>query len=269
MAGPARSGRSSPRRGSLRVVRRAPIRAAPALSTARRRSGRTTSDHRFLRATGTRSPTRPLRLLRGGPGLSRGRVRWALALLVDIARRLERFALRGAARVVAVNDEVARDVERFGVPAHRVDVVGNGVDTDVFRLEGPVSRPPGVAASASCFVYAGSMNTLHGAGIFVEAFERVVAVRPDTVLVMVGRGEEVEALRERGRLLPPGSFVLMDSVSGAEAAALLRGARAGLASIRPGSGYEFALATKAVAAAATGSPVVFAGGHDGRPAPRR
>ncbi len=180
-------------------------------------------------------------------------------LLIGIARRLERFALRGAARVVTVNDEVARDVERFGVPAHRVDVVGNGVDTGVFRLEGPVSRPPGVADSAPCFVYAGSMNTLHGAGIFVEAFERVVAVRPDTVLVMVGRGEEVEALRERGRSLPPGSFVLMDSVSGTEAAALLRGARAGLASIRPGSGYEFALATKAVAAAGTGTPVIFAG----------
>jgi glycosyltransferase involved in cell wall biosynthesis len=39
----------------------------------------------------------------------------------------------------------------------------------------------------------------------------------------------------------------------------LRGAQAGLASVRPGLGYDFAIPTKALVSVACGTPLIFAG----------
>lgn len=59
--------------------------------------------------------------------------------------------------------------------------------------------------------------------------------------------------------MPGAAITVRASMSAGELAALLRGARIGLASLVPGQGYDFALATKALSSLATGTPVVFAG----------
>src|SRR5690606_2545144 len=48
-------------------------------------------------------------------------------------------------------------------------------------------------------------------------------------------------------------------VDAAELAPWIRGATATLASVRPGRGYDFAFATKALASLACGTPVIYAG----------
>lgn len=181
------------------------------------------------------------------------------APVVALTRALEAFAVRRASAVVTVNDELRRHVERLGASPSRVHVVGNGVDTGVFTLEGPVHdvAPPG--RRGPVFVYPGTMNDLHGAEVFVEGFRRALPELPGATLVMVGRGSEVERISAAGSTLEPGSFLRLDAMPGADVAAIVRGATAALASVRPGGGYTIALATKAVAAAATGTPVVFAG----------
>ncbi len=180
------------------------------------------------------------------------------APVVALTRALEAFAVRRAAAVVTVNDELRQHVERLGAAPSRVHVVGNGVDTGVFTLEGPV-RDVAPGRSGPLFVYPGTMNDLHGAEIFVEGFRRALRDLPGATLVMVGRGSEVERVAAAGATLEPGSFVRLDAMPGTDVAAIVRGATAALASVRPGGGYTIALATKAVAAAATGTPVVFAG----------
>ncbi len=182
-------------------------------------------------------------------------------LVVRLARFLEGFAVRGAAGVLAVNDDVAEEIHALGVPTGRIHVVSNGVDTSVFTPEGPVH--PAIRAHAGpVYVYAGSMNEVHGAEIFVEGFRTVLEQHPDAHLVMVGRGSEVDRVRAATAALPASSYTLLDAVPGEEASAMLRGATAGLASVKPDSGYAFALATKAAAAAASGALVIFAGeGH--------
>ncbi|MFF8347738.1 glycosyltransferase [Cellulosimicrobium funkei] len=180
------------------------------------------------------------------------------APVVALTRALEAFAVRRAAAVVTVNDELRRHVERLGAAPSRVHVVGNGVDTGVFTLDGPV-RDVAPGRSGPLFVYPGTMNDLHGAEVFVEGFRRALPDLPEATLVMVGRGSEVERVAAAGATLEPGSFVGLDAMPGTDVAAIVRGATAALASVRPGGGYTIALATKAVAAAATGTPVVFAG----------
>lgn len=176
-------------------------------------------------------------------------------------RRVESFVVRRAVRVLAVSDGYADKVAELGVPRERIAVVGNGVDTDVFRRDGVT-----VAGSDDrpYFVYAGTMSEWQGAAIFVEALELHRRRGHDTRLVIVGQGTELARVHELATRMEPGAVEVRGLVPPEEAAAWIRGAVAALASIRPGLGYDFARPTKAYAAAACGTEVIFAGARAGR-----
>ncbi|NAZ81567.1 glycosyltransferase [Kineococcus sp. R8] len=174
-------------------------------------------------------------------------------VVVRVLRAVEGLVLRRAARVLTVSDPVADVVRGFGVRDDRLEVVGSGVDVDAFSSE------PVAPQQEELLVYAGTMSEVHGAGLFVEAFARVAAAHPRARLVMFGGGVDREAMRARADALVPGRVTFPGPVPAAEVAAAFRRARAGLASLRPGGGYEFALVTKVFAATACGAPVVYAG----------
>nr|WP_283251417.1 glycosyltransferase family 4 protein [Actinomyces sp. 186855] len=172
--------------------------------------------------------------------------------VVGALRLTERFALSGAATVLAVSDGVAERVGQLG--ARHVDVVPNGIDTEVFTPEGPVAEE---APDAPYLLYAGTASEWQGAGIFIEALRLVHETHPQARLVLLGQGSDWEHLRE----LAAGDerVVLHDLVPAEAAAAWQRGALASVVSIRPGLGYDFAYPTKIFAALACGTPVVYAG----------
>ncbi len=99
-----------------------------------------------------------------------------------VARRLPRLLTVSA----SARDDV---VEAFGVPAHRVGVVHNGVDPDFFRPLRHVSRVPGrVVAMVS------SDLPLKGLVHLVEAVAKVKTER-HAELVLVGKGAATPAIR--------------------------------------------------------------------------
>ncbi|WP_432561642.1 glycosyltransferase family 4 protein [Kineococcus sp. SYSU DK003] len=177
---------------------------------------------------------------------------------VEIA---ETTALRGAARVLAVTDGMAREVIGRGVAAERVRVVGNGVDVDVFR-----PGPP-LAAHGLRVVYSGTMSEWQGAEVFVRAFAQFARERPDAHLTMVGGGVDVPRLRQLARDLP--TVDLPGTVPPERAAELLASADVALASLVPGTGYDLMSPTKIFAATACGTPVLFAGVGSGAQLVRR
>lgn len=181
----------------------------------------------------------------------------APGLVVRIVRGMERFALAGACGVLSVNTGVTDRVREIA-PAARVHTVGNGVDTAVFSAEGP-----GVEASAvdgrPYLLYSGTASEWQGAGIFIDAFVRVLPEHPGARLVFLGQGSDWPALRERAARLPAGAVEFVPTVPPEQAATWMRGAVASLASIRPDSGYGFAFPTKVFASWACGVPVVYAG----------
>lgn len=184
----------------------------------------------------------------------------APALLVRVLRRLESWVLRGARLVLAVSDEVGERVQALGVPADRVVVVGNGVDTSVFQPDGPAPAE----ATGPYFVYAGTMSQWQGVDVLVRAFATVHADRPDARLVFLGQGADERALRALAAEVCPNGVEFRGVVPPAEAAGWIREARAALVSIRPGIGYDFAKPTKVYAATACGVPVIFAGAGAGQ-----
>ena len=167
---------------------------------------------------------------------------------------LERHVLRHAAAVLTVSDDLAATLAAMGVAPERTVVVGTGVDTDVFTPDGPVQDDGRPTA-----VYAGTMSEIQGASVFVDAMPHVLDKLPDARLVLVGQGSETDDLRRRAASLPAGAVELTGVLPGAETARRLRSATVGLASSRPGHGYEVAFATKMFASTASGTPVVYAG----------
>ncbi len=190
--------------------------------------------------------------------------------VVRVLRAVERWVLRGAAGVLAVSPGVCSQVEQLGVPAARVTMVGTGVDTDQFT---PGSATPGQFTPGSAtrehhtgrtLVYAGTMSEIQGAEVFVRAFARVATDHPGSILVMLGGGAEEPALRQLAERLCPGRVRFEGLVSADRVAQELRTAAAGLASVRPARGYDFAFATKMFVSTACGTPVVYAGVGPGR-----
>lgn len=173
-----------------------------------------------------------------------------------ILRAVEGWVLRRAKAVLAVSDAVAAQVETFGVPRARIEVVGNGIDTKEFRPDGPVTAN-GVDPY---FVYTGTMSEWQGAGIFIEALSRL----PEGIGIrFFGQGSDEPALRELADRLVPGRVHFGGVVPAKEASGWIRSAAAALVSIKPGQGYDFAKPTKIYAAAACGTPVLFAGMGEG------
>lgn len=179
----------------------------------------------------------------GVPPLIRSVVRWA-----------EKTVWRRAARVLTISPGVQHRLEELiGQRPHLV-MVGNGIDTETFSDEGADGGEQG-----QYFVYAGTVSEWQGAGVFVDAFARVRAVHPDARLLFFSEGSGRDELEARVRDEGIDGIEFRDKIPAAQVAGHLRGAVAGLSSITPGQGYEFALPTKVYAATATGTPVIHAG----------
>ena len=173
-------------------------------------------------------------------------------LVVRTVAGLESFALRGARRVIAVSDGVARRARDLG--ARDVVVVPNGVRVpDTGATAAPEGFP---ACDGPVFVYAGTVAQWLAPEVFVDAFERARARLGDARLVFVGQGSGWDALAERSRGVA--GVEMIPAVSAEEADRWMARATATLASLRPG-GYDYAYPTKILASLAQGTPVIYAG----------
>lgn len=179
----------------------------------------------------------------GVPRWVRGIVRWA-----------ETTAWRRAARVLTISPGVQHRVEELTSHRAAAVMIGNGIDTDTFTPEGPDAGEEG-----PYFVYAGTVSEWQGAGVFLDAFAAVRARHPRSRLLFYSEGTGREELQDRVVAEGLSGIEFRDKISPAQVAAVLRGAVAGLSSITPGQGYEFALPTKIYAATACGTPVIHAG----------
>lgn len=180
-------------------------------------------------------------------------------MVIKVMRAVEGFVLRRASGVLAVSDAIAAQVAKFGVPEDRITVVGNGVATDNFSLDGP----SGASESDPYFVYTGTMSEWQGAEIFIRALPEVLAEYPSLKIRFFGQGTDEDHLQNLAEELAPGAVEFGGVVPPKQAATWIRGAAAALVSIKPGQGYDFAKPTKIYAAAACGTEVIFAGQGEG------
>ena len=167
-----------------------------------------------------------------------------------VLRRLERFAMRGATRLVTISQGVVDRVRALGIE-RPIAVTGFGADTSSFSYR-PADIQPLV-------VYAGSYSTWHGAEVVVDALAVLRDKGVDVRLLVIGNGEqETLAVRARDRGLE--SVVEFAApVDPEDLSRVLGGALVSIATLRPGTGYDYAFTSKVYSSLAAGCPVVFAG----------
>ena len=173
-------------------------------------------------------------------------------LVLSLLRQCELFALGGARKIFTISSGVSHRLKELGV-TNNIDIVGFGVDTTIFEYrEVRPSKQP-------YFVYAGTFSEPHGASIFVRAFAQFALTNPSYKLVFVGNGTQRKELEELANSLSVESIEFREPVSPHHLNTLLNGAVASLASLKPGTGYEYAFTTKIYASLAAGCPVLFSG----------
>lgn len=184
-------------------------------------------------------------------------------LVRRIVRWCETTVWRRAAVVLTISDGVQARIEELIGPAPSLAMISNGIDTDTFTVEGPVADERG-----PYLVYAGTVSEWQGADVLVDAFALARERRGDLRLLFFSEGTGKDALVERVHSRGISGIEFRPRVGAAEVATYLRGAVAGLSSITPGAGYDFALPTKIYAAGACGTPIIHAGAPEGAAAVR-
>lgn len=118
-------------------------------------------------------------------------------LRYHLARWLETGVCRRAQAVVTISEGLKREFVARGIPAHRIQVVGNGVDLSLFQ---PTSPPAGWRqdhglGEGPIILYLGALREYEGVYILARAFPEIKALHPSAHLVVVGGGEEEANLR--------------------------------------------------------------------------
>jgi glycogen synthase len=126
------------------------------------------------------------------------------ALRYRIVRFLENRALKRADFCIVIGDSLRSEVISRGVPAARIEVVPNGVDTEALRPSPPdaeVVRRLKLSGK-TVFGYVGSFSAYEGLEILIHALEALAPQYPDLRLLLVGDGDLMPTLRrtaeERG-----------------------------------------------------------------------
>ncbi len=181
------------REGLTLSTRSGPLRMAADVRALRRAAGECDVLHANF------SHDHALALL-AGAGAGRHRVVRTVHSVRSLSRRpLQRLAHRRTDGLVAVCPAHARAlVEDFGVPPERVLATRGAVDGARFAPEGPDLRAElGLAPDQPVVGIVSRIKPDRRHGELVDAFRRVADRIPDARLVVVGRGEGIDAVKAR------------------------------------------------------------------------
>lgn len=96
----------------------------------------------------------------------------------------KRLLYRKAHKVVAVSRAVAANLEKNGVPKHKITIAHNPVD--VKQIEISAQGEPNVALPQTFIVAVGRLHRVKNLGLLIEAFDQIE--RLDIELIIVGDG---------------------------------------------------------------------------------
>jgi PEP-CTERM/exosortase A-associated glycosyltransferase len=118
------------------------------------------------------------------------------------SRALETFALRRADHITTICEGLRHEIAGRSIPASRITVIPNAVDTTAFRFGGT----PDAALAESLGLkgktvigFAGSFYGYEGLDLLIDAFALLASRHPELRLLLVGGGMQEAALREQAR----------------------------------------------------------------------
>lgn len=150
-------------------------------------------------------------------------------LVLGALSALEWLSYRSAGRCIALSPGIAAGIARRGIPQHRIAMIPNGCDDDIFGNPPPAWRPPGVASGDLLAIFTGT----HGEANGLEAVLDAACVlqergRHDIKLLLVGDGKLKPGLEERARVERLRNVLFHPPVNKEQLAGLMAGADLGM-----------------------------------------
>jgi colanic acid biosynthesis glycosyl transferase WcaI len=180
--------------------------------------------------------------------------------------RLERWIYRKATYVNAVTEGIRTTlIERKGVPASKVLLLINGVDTEMFSPGPPepdLTRELGWEGKR-VLLDAGTLGIAQGLTVALDAMQALRERAPEVLLAFIGDGSERKSLEAAARERGLANVRFYDPRPPEYVARLYRCASAGLASLKKLSLFEGARPSRILPAMASGKPVVYSGLGEG------
>jgi glycosyltransferase involved in cell wall biosynthesis len=105
-----------------------------------------------------------------------------------LIRMFTKVSLEHAERILAVSNDLARTVESMGIAPERIQVIPDGVDTDIFH---PSSNP-----RQRVVLFVGTLSEQKGIIYLLDAFSKVTHINPnlDLRLEIIGDGPSYQDL---------------------------------------------------------------------------
>lgn len=122
-------------------------------------------------------------------------------LAIWAARRLEHFAYRNAARIVALSPGMAEGVAEAGFAPDRIRVIPNSCDLDLFQPDSGLgqlfrdSYPK--LGNGPIVLYAGTIGRINGVEYMVDLAGACARLAPAANFVVLGAGSESDRVRQR------------------------------------------------------------------------
>jgi glycosyltransferase involved in cell wall biosynthesis len=111
--------------------------------------------------------------------------------------RLDRFVLRCADRIVTVSDSMRALLITHGVERDRIRLIYNAIDMPDSQRQldrTALKQAHGIASGRRVIGVIGRLNPEKGQRVFLNALRQVVATCPDVAALIVGEGQDREAL---------------------------------------------------------------------------
>ena len=109
------------------------------------------------------------------------------------------FLYRRADRIVVVSPAFKDHLMRYwSVPAAKISIVENGVETDLFRLDPAASEVRKQLKVENRFLicYIGTMGNAHGLETLIAAAEELKTTLPNAMFLLIGEGAEKERIEQ-------------------------------------------------------------------------
>ena len=122
------------------------------------------------------------------------------SILWRIGRKIENYTYAHADKIIVISESMKKNIMEKGVPEDKIVVVSNWIDTEATRLvpkdENRLFEEFGIARDKFTVVYAGNFGKAQGAGVVLDAAEKL-SDRDDVQFVIFGGGAEFAAAKER------------------------------------------------------------------------
>jgi glycosyltransferase involved in cell wall biosynthesis len=175
-------------------------------------------------------------------------------------RRLAGFLYRNCERIVVVTpafkDQLVRN---WGLPAEKIAIIENGVETDLFTSEGDNSdlRKELGLEGKLVIAYIGTFGNAHGLETLLEAAQRLSSRIPHAHFLLVGEGAEKERIVDLAREQRLSNITVLGQQPRAQIPALIRAADVCLVLLKKSQVFETVIPTKMLEFMACGRPVIL------------